>query len=80
MNLYLLSQNKNNGYDTYDACIVCAIDENDAKTIHPAGRETPIIETDIYSSWVGISDVECEFIGTAHNQKRGVILSSFNAG
>lgn len=32
MNIYLVSQNEHNGYNTYDSCIVIA--ENEAKLLH----------------------------------------------
>ena len=37
MNLYLLTQTVNRGYDTFDSCVVCAPNEDQAKTIHPYG-------------------------------------------
>ena len=37
MNLYLISQNLNNDYDTYDAAVVCAASEEKARLIHPDG-------------------------------------------
>lgn len=37
MNLYLISQYKNKGYDTYDAAVVAAETEDDARTIIPIG-------------------------------------------
>lgn len=40
MNLYLISQDKVTGYDTYDSAVVCAKDEADARTIHPSGFVT----------------------------------------
>jgi len=36
MKLYLLSQSINDGYDTFDSCVVCAEDEQEARTIHPS--------------------------------------------
>lgn len=39
MNIYLLSQTENDGYDTYDSCVVIAENEEEAKTIHPANNE-----------------------------------------
>ena len=36
MKLYLLSQNTNNWYDTYDSVVVSAKSEDDARTIHPS--------------------------------------------
>lgn len=40
MKLYKVSQNINNGYDTYDSIIVCAENEEDARLIHPYERVT----------------------------------------
>jgi len=79
MKLYKLTQDDNNGYDTYDSCIVCAENEQDAVTISPDGFRK-IGER--YTSWaLNISSITCEEIGEANeNQKRGIILSSFNAG
>lgn len=34
--LFLISQNKNTGYDTYNAAVVCAPDEETARHINPA--------------------------------------------
>ena len=36
MKLYLLQQDINNQFDSYDSCIVAANNENEARTIHPA--------------------------------------------
>ena len=35
MNIYKISQNENNRYDTYDSAIVCAENPEKAKLIHP---------------------------------------------
>ena len=35
--LWLLSQTENGGYDTYDSCVVAAVDEQSAKRIRPSG-------------------------------------------
>jgi len=80
MKLYLLEQNQNGRYDTYDSCVVCAENEADAKTIHPSGY--PFVEGNPSSSWAINSDsISCEEIGEANeNQQRGVIIASFNAG
>ncbi len=37
MNLYLISQNVNNDYDTYSDAVVAAWSEYEAKCIHPRG-------------------------------------------
>lgn len=40
MKLYLISQDKIDGYDTYDSAVVAAKDEADARTIHPSSFVT----------------------------------------
>ncbi len=77
MNLYKISQTKNEGYDTFDAAIVCASSEDDAKTINPDGAWS-----DKWSCWCGsLDDVTVELIGLAvEGAERGIVLSSFNAG
>jgi hypothetical protein len=79
MKLYLLSQGYNDGYDTYDSILVCAEDEDDAKTINPDG--TPFVERKM-STWTDtIDQITCKEIGEANDkQTRGVIIASFNAG
>jgi hypothetical protein len=82
MKLYLLKQHDNTFYDTYNACVVCAENEADAKTISP--------DDDVYdenckyhnTTWAkSLAGIECEEIGEAKdNQKRGLIMASFQAG
>ena len=36
MNLYLISQNHNNDYDTYDSAVVVAESAESAKRMHPS--------------------------------------------
>jgi len=36
MNIYKISQNVNNGYNTYDSAVVYAKNEEEAKRIHPS--------------------------------------------
>ena len=80
MKLYLLSQNENDGYDTYDSCVVCAENAEDAVTIAPDGDKYK--EGGVWCDWAQTADnVICAEIGEANeNQERGVIVSSFNAG
>lgn len=84
MKIYLLTQNKIKGYDTYDACIVAAETEEQAKTFDPYMGTIPQDDWNEYSAaWVNDpSDVTAEEIGicTNPNQLAGVILASFNAG
>lgn len=80
MKIYLLSQNDNNDSDTYDSCIVCAEDAEDAISICPNGN---VYEEQKYmcSDWAfRRSSIKCKEIGIANkNQIRGVIIASFNA-
>ena len=81
MKLYLIWQNDNNDYDTYDSAVVVAESEEDAKTIHPYNKEPVTEVNEGYSSWTTINNVNVKYIGeAAENQKRGVICASFNAG
>lgn len=75
MKLYLISQEENNEYDTYDAAVVAAENEEAAKLIHPSP------EFKDRSTWVSPKFVQVKYIGeAAEGTKAGVILSSFNAG
>lgn len=76
MNIYLITQNQyRTGYDMFDAVIVAAENESDAKTIHPSGDWDHI-------GWCNSPEyVLAKLIGKAEeNIVRGVILASFNAG
>ena len=81
MKLYLLGQTDNDNYDTYDSCIVCAENAEDAKTISPNGGvySNP---NGKYSEWALSADnITCKEIGEANDkQVRGVVLASFCAG
>lgn len=83
MNLYLISQDENNNYDTYDSAIVCAPNEAVARTIHPGYNSTDIkYFHQEYSCWCSSPAlVTVELVGIAHpNIPQGVVLASFNAG
>lgn len=78
MNLYLLTQNENSGYGTFDACIVCAESEEKAKQTLPAPIEH-IWNTEEWASCP--ENVKCELIGLAKESiEEGVILASYNNG
>jgi hypothetical protein len=96
MNLYLISQSINTGYDTYDSAVVAAESEHDAIRIHPSAEfhefdENGILyfkyvdgsrrQTEDDHCWTRIENVSCKLIGTAtEGIGRGVICASFNAG
>ena len=74
--LYLISQDTNNGYDTYDSAVVCARNEEEARN-YPVGD----YGRDFGNDWVSPEKVKVELIGEAtKNIKVGAILKSFNAG
>ena len=78
MKLYLLSQKENQNWDTFDSVLVCAENEEEAKSITPYGEEFDGND----GTWVANKEaITCEEIGEANEkQVRGVIISSFNAG
>jgi len=80
MNLYLLSQDFNCDYDTYDSVIVCAENEHEAKRIHPDGDIDKW--TKQYPTWAyEPHQVSVKYLGVADASiGRGVVLASFNAG
>jgi len=84
MKLYLISQNENASYDTYDAAVVAAPDEETAKLIHPKSWQDNSL---IVNSWggddwaSGPQHVKVLLIGTAaRGTKTGVILASSQHG
>lgn len=49
MNLYLISQDINVAYDTYDSAVVAAESEQDARTMHPSEFVTHVTN----NLWMG---------------------------
>lgn len=82
MNLYLLKQEENKTYDSYDSCVVCAATEEDAKTINPDDSGITFTPTEKFPYWARTFEgVMCKYIGVAaEGMKRGVIVASYNAG
>ena len=73
MKLYLISQDVNNDYDTYDSAVVAAESEEEARRIVPGGEYLGL--------WVIPEHVKVVFIGeAAPGIGSGVVLGSFNAG
>lgn len=93
--IYLISQNVNNDYDTYDSAVVCAENEEEARVInpreyyrwhdnqwffqHPNGTEKAEENDD---TWCIPKKVKVMEIGIANDDIKigAVICSSFNAG
>jgi len=68
------------GYDTFDSCIVCAENEEEAKNINPMYGEKWVYWCEC--EWAkSPEDVTVEYIGEAdENIEKGVVLASYNAG
>jgi len=81
MKLWLITQDVNRGYDTYDSAVVAAEDRDAARLIDPSNRgwDRP---WNSYDSWCqSPQQVAVEYLGEAKNgTKEGIILASFNAG
>jgi hypothetical protein len=84
MKLYLLSQDENRGYDTYDSMVVAAETEQEASLINPDGEiyNDEFYEWSKWRSWANNpKKVIVVYLGEAkQGTERGVICSSFNAG
>ena len=94
MNLYLITQDVNTNYETFDSAVVVASCEDHARLIHPSpyydrveggwlwsggGGFDPI--EDSTDCWCAAEDVKVKLIGEATGQEAGsVICASFNAG
>ena len=77
MNLYLLTQDVNVWYDTFDSAIVAAKDEASARTITPS--ESSKFGGDDWAR--SPEQVKVKLIGKAvKGTLEGVVLASFNAG
>jgi len=80
MNLYLISQNVNRGWDTYDSAVVAAESEEAARSIHP-GKANWDGKSEMYGTWCAKEDVYARLIGkAARGIQPGVVCASFNAG
>jgi len=55
MNIYLLTQDVNNGYDTYDSVVVAAKSPEDAREIHPSKFCTHVSK----GEWMGTYSKMC---------------------
>lgn len=90
MNIYLLTQNVNKGWDTWDSIVVVAKDEQEARMTHPRYSESWSFAEryknwngieDSYGGWCNASKVEVKLIGKAlEGMERQVLCASFNAG
>jgi hypothetical protein len=95
LKLWIIEQEENGGYDTYDSAVVAAMTEEEAKRIHPSGNPKKNWTDDMlgkddlgswqysYGTWATHPDnVKATVIGDAHASVTvgDVICASFNAG
>ncbi len=77
--LWLISQDENDGWGTYDSAVVVADNEAQAKDISPDGRWS-----ERFSSWAkrGSPSIKAKYVGEAAPtlEPGEIIYSSFNAG
>jgi hypothetical protein len=77
MNLYLISQSINNGYDTYGSAVVAAETEEMARHMHPCGEP---LTNDNDWNWAPSESVAVRLIGIAIDCEVGVVCANFRAG
>ena len=85
MNIYLVTQDINRDYDTYDSFVVVASDEIVARHTHPspfAYDHWFVDEESVHiADWASPIDVNVKLIGTTDKyNETTIICSSFNAG
>ena len=81
MKLFLISQEQNNDYDTYDSAVVAAPDEETARQMNPDNGK-PMEWRKQNSTWCSVPEhVAVRYLGKAvSGTEQGVVCASFNAG
>jgi hypothetical protein len=67
LNLYLVKQNVNNGYDTYDSMVVVAKNADDAKRMHPCPYVTHLKDDEWMGRYTGGDQIGQEYIISSDN-------------
>lgn len=93
MKLWLISQNVNNDYDTYDSAVVAAESEEEARCTYPgdSGYKWSGSKWQYHShdgqvfnmagySWVDPAAVDVQFLAEGYEGPAGTVCASFNAG
>lgn len=87
MNLYLIADSGEGGFDTFDCAVVRAQSADAARRIHPNGRsvyiDNPTDSEDNWDwerTWIAPSKVVVTHLGTSVLDEPGVVCASFNAG
>lgn len=84
MKLYIISQDANTGFETYDAAVVCAPDELTARNMNPRTGE-PMTDAqwkENHSTWCSsVEQVKVQYLGVAEEGvTTRLVIASFNAG
>jgi hypothetical protein len=84
MKLFLISQDENQNYETYDSAVVAAPDEESARQMDPGGKNGAFTNFpfEVYPNWCSSPNwVTVKLIGDAvPGLPLGVVCASFNAG
>ena len=80
MQLFLIEQNVNTGYDTYDSAVVRASSSDFAQYMHPAGGDIRDADKGWFTWATDSKDVTVTLIGDCPIGETAVICASFNAG
>ena len=96
MKLWLISQNVNQNYDTYDSAVVAAETEEEARGIYPDNWDSDRKHWNgsswlwhledgrvlDYSGWTWTSpdNVSVQFLADGYDGEFGTVCASFNAG
>lgn len=81
MNLYLISQDHNDGYDVFDEAVVAAESAEEARNTHPFKGSNWDGKDEILPTWSPAELVKVEMIGVAkEHTDAGVICASFKGG
>jgi len=81
MKLWKISQEYNEGPETWDSAVVAAETKEQARLTHPNGCPGWDGKTSVWTDWCGVEHVTAELIGEAViGTEPGVIVASFNAG
>lgn len=76
MNIYLITQDFNNELDTYDAMVVIAKNEEDAKMLTIQDRAE-----DVEDTWAKIEYLKAHLLGKAvKGSKEKIVFQSYNNG
>jgi hypothetical protein len=96
MKLWLISQEVNNNWDTYDSAVVAANTEEEARLIYPDNWDKSPKRWNgskwlwylddgrvldyLSGSWTSPDNVQVQFLADGYDGPAGTVLGSFNAG